>query len=269
MKNAIVYCIFDNGKNGEYYKKSFIFSVTSLISKLKSKCADIYCLTNMEMDFNIYGIIHYIELGTYMKMLPSIYSGYYLKLLIPLIQEFKKYDKVLFLDADTEICSDIGSIFLCDFYNNGDILAVNETSIWGGANISLYNDAIKYCKANNINMASNNVKHEYFNSGVILFNQKKLTTSYTQQHHAQILKLEAALNYAWDRDQKLFNYFFTLDHYLSREYNIFYNAVIDGIYDYGKFRDKANCTIIHYTVSGRADDIVKHIYSAKLKEINI
>ena len=86
MKNAIVYCIFDNGKNGEYYKKSFIFSVISLISKLKSKCADIYCLTNMEMDFNIYGIIHYIELGTYMKMLPSTYSGYYLKLLIPLIQ---------------------------------------------------------------------------------------------------------------------------------------------------------------------------------------
>jgi len=91
---------------------------------------DIFILTNKFINFSNNIKIKQINTLKYqneVSLFDSIITPYnkvvFYKLLIPLIAELKKYDKILYLDTDTEVCGTLDEIF--QIKNNSMISAVS------------------------------------------------------------------------------------------------------------------------------------------------
>lgn len=194
---------------------------------------DTFVLTNkyiykLPLNIKQIDINKYLDFINIFNNIKTLYDKIvFFKLYIPFLCELAQYDKILYIDVDTEIYQKLNNIFLTQF---NTIAAVNTIDI-------------KYLKYfnNNFNIETNN----YFNTGVLLFNKQNILKIYSQDLYIckikNILKkyLNTVFKYA---DQDIINILFDNIYNISNEYN----------YEQSTTKNfnllNNNCYIKHYTV---------------------
>lgn len=105
---------------------------------------------------------------------------------------FRHYDKVLYLDSDITVNRDLADLYLTELGENY-LAAVRDTVMLGWCN-GLNKEQHEY----NRSVLKLKDDHSYFNGGVLLFNLKKLRESYTSD---QLLDMAASQKWKWfDQD---------------------------------------------------------------------
>lgn len=153
------------------------------------------------------------------------------RLLIPLVEELKGYDQVLYLDTDTEVWSEkFSQIFDVDPDMKFEAVAVRDPLKPGGTY-----KRIKFLKDKNpreqgmfsrwADLLAND--HEYVNSGVIVFNIPRLVSGYEER----IKKTIDCMIYLkpWYPDQDILNIYYRLKVLNDRRFN-HWVGIVDEVY---------------------------------------
>ncbi len=153
------------------------------------------------------------------------------RLLIPLVEELKGYDQVLYLDTDTEVWSEkFSQIFDVDLDMKFEAVAVRDPLKPSGTY-----KRIKFLKDKNPreqgmfsrwdDLLAND--HEYVNSGVIVFNIPRLVSGYEER----IKKTIDCMIYLkpWYPDQDILNIYYRLKVLNDRRFNHWVGTV-DEVY---------------------------------------
>lgn len=163
------------------------------------------------------------------------------RLAIPLLDEFKDDDKVLYIDADTEV---IDSRFLSifDYEFDYDILACNDYDDFSRRKMTKFmfdRDIVKCMRKN----AKERMRRGlYANSGVMMFNLehiRKLRPDYEKEMQT-MLQLMVDKHLFWDQD--IINIYFSID-FMGREYNYFPKSFKKGDKPY----------LLHYVASAKLE----------------
>lgn len=164
------------------------------------------------------------------------HSAYY-RIFIPKI--FSNFEKLIYLDADLILKTDIANLFNCDMENKA-IAAVKD---FGICNITkkdalflffdnLYNYLKTTLKIKNIN--------NYFNSGVLVIDVKKLIEKNYFDKFIEIAKI----NNQYFHDQNILNSVLQDDvKFLTNEWNIQMNGALEFVLE---FFDKKKVNIYHF-----------------------
>lgn len=138
--------------------------------------------------FNINEKIKKYQFYTWAHFTPNTYY----RLSIP--ELLKNYDKILYLDSDTVVNTDIAQIFNINL-NDNYIAAAKDSHV------------LSYCNGVNLEQLEYNKNilklkkpQEYFQMGVSLFNIKKFNTDYTDN----LLEIASKVQYRW-LDQDILN----------------------------------------------------------------
>jgi lipopolysaccharide biosynthesis glycosyltransferase len=158
----------------------------------------------------------------------------YARLFIPRL--FDNYDKVLFIDADTIVESDVSELINIELGNNL-VAAVKDIVMEGfvkfGATADLDSGEVipadKYL-AKHLGMTN---PDRYFQAGIILFNIKKMVEENT---FSQLMVAMKSMKY-WFLDQDIMNkVFYNRVHYLPLEWNVYHgNGNTDDFFPNLKF----------------------------------
>lgn len=139
--------------------------------------------------FNIKKEIDNYKFYTWAHFTPNTYY----RLSIPKL--FKKFDKILYLDSDTIVNTDINEIFNIEF-NSNFIAACKDTHV------------MSYCNGLNIEQLQYNRDtlklkdpNSYFQMGVSLFNIKKFNSDFADKN---LLEIASKVQYRW-LDQDILN----------------------------------------------------------------
>lgn len=107
----------------------------------------------------------------------------------------QEYDKVLYLDSDMVVCSDIADLYDANI-DNYLIAATRELSI-----IGLYNSGVQNVREYIDQELCIINPYDYFSAGVALFNLKRMREQYTLE---KLLSLTESRNWVWN-DQDVLN----------------------------------------------------------------
>ena len=272
-KNAICYInVCNNIRQSNFFQlKQLFYSINSLQKKTNLDNIDIFIISNPLIynyikNLNI-TLIDYNKYINYINIKNRAYSYFFYKWIIFIADELSKYNKILYLDNDIEINSDISDIFNIDI-NHCDILGVNQTHVWK-TDISLLENlqVHKICKFLNLTIRSN-IDQSYINAGVYLINNNIRLKYNLIQYLNNILQFNDLLKNNNEYDQRLLNYFFNIDSSLDISYNIFYNALISKSNFlnkiYNKYRNNNELIkIIHYT-TGTGIKTSKEVFIQKI-----
>ena len=157
--------------------------------------------------FNIQKQIENYKFYTWAHFTPNTYY----RLSIP--QLFKNYDKILYLDSDTIVNTDIATIFDTDFEDNY-IAACKDTHVMSYCN-GLSMEQLQY----NTNTLKLKNPKAYFQMGVSLFNIKKFNKEFSDKN---LLDIASKVQYRW-LDQDILNVTF---HGKIKELPIKWNVMI-------------------------------------------
>lgn len=234
MKNCVLYITDGNEKNVIY----LLHSLKSLFKTNTNRNFDVVVLTKKDMKDRLINIdSEIIQLVDDFSKTNNIkiYSGpvsstaTFERLFLPLRKEFYKYEKVLYLDCDTEIFSDINDIFTIDMCEY-EIMGRNE----GTAHPHLLR-CISTCERLNLNIKYNTNKNGiYINAGVIVMNIINILKRQNYENDVrQYLNIYDNLKFGLV-DQDIINLFFTIKE-IDKKYNSFHNEFNDN-----------NKKIVHY-----------------------
>lgn len=191
-----------------------------------------------------------------------ITTAAYFRLLAATI--FSNYTKVIYLDCDVIVNSDIALLYNINI-GNKSIAAVLDTVIAYNLDTVLLKDGLSQYLRDYLDVTDTS---KYFNSGVIIINVEK----WKKEHVENKLLLLAKQNHKYFHDQNILNSAFHDDYYvLPPEWNFQYHVK----FKWPKYRDvlgqdlldlydniRAKPCLIHYTSSEKPWASLYHSYSS-------
>lgn len=183
--------LIDNSSSDKFYDIVVFNSDIDLKSyvKIKSILPDNFSVRIFDISNYIKNEFSNVELKPYFIWSVEMYN----RIFIPFLME--KYDKVLYLDSDLIINNDLSELFQIQS-DNKPIMAVNDFSYLAENNI----DKTRLRDVLNVDNSE-----KYFNSGVLLFNIKKIDKSLYKKAFVEASKIKDLLHPDQDILNKIFN----------------------------------------------------------------
>lgn len=226
MSNCVLYITDGNEKNVTY----LLYSLKSLFKTNIDRNFDVVILTKKDLNLRLKDInsdiIQLVDDFSNTNKI-KIYSGpvsstaTFERLFIPLRKEFSQYEKVLYLDCDTEIFSNINDIFSIKM-GTYEILGRNE----GTSHPHLLR-CISTCERSKLTIKYNTNKNGiYINAGVIVMNITNILKRQNYENDVRLyLNIYDNLKFGLV-DQDIINLFFNIKE-MDKKYNSFGNEFND------------------------------------------
>ncbi|MBS0854781.1 MULTISPECIES: DUF4422 domain-containing protein [unclassified Tatumella] len=221
---ALINSILKNSRSDKNYDIIILENSISVANKRR-----IYELTKNALNISLrfFDINAFTELST-VHTRGHFTAATYARLFIPAL--FELYNKVLFIDADTIVESDVSELIDIDLGNNL-VAAVRDIVMEGFLKFGAIADsscgtmpARKYL----ISVLGMTHPEQYFQAGIILFNIVQMSAENTYQRLIDEIKDK----YYWFLDQDIMNkVFYDRVHYLPLEWNVYHgNGNTDDFY---------------------------------------